>query len=114
MSKELLTKIGTSFHADIYIAGDPTKIKHCCMDFVQRGLCVSLFPCEYIHTDGSESGYLVRLINYPRFPKGEIEIEKSAIDLAIELIEACGQLSASVVCHPSGITTFIYDEEKER
>ena len=111
--KDFKTKLGYSFYADIHIAGSASEIKYCCMDFVKRGLCVSVIPCEYIHTDGEENGALVRLINYPRFPNDSDGIEKIAIELAKELIVCCNQLSASVVCHPSGKTTYIYDEVKE-
>ena len=111
---KLKTKIGSSFHADIYIAGDEQFIHAECRRFVKRGLCVSVFPCTYNHTDGVEKGCMVRLINYPRFPaKHTDDIEKMAIELAKELIVHCGQLSASVICHPSGNTTYIYDEDKK-
>ena len=110
---KLLTKIGSSFHADIYIAGREQHIHDTCEKFVERGLCVSIFPCTYTHTDDIESGCMVRLINYPRFPAKADDIEKMAIELAKELIVACKQLSATVIGHPSGNTFYIYDEDKK-
>ncbi len=110
--KEFKTKIGSSFYADIYISGKPWDVRKICTEYVKRGACLSLFPCDFIHTDGDEDGFMIRLINYPRFPEKSDDIERSAIELAKELIEACKQLSASVVCHPSGNTTYIYDDRK--
>lgn len=121
--KQLKTKTEPSFHADIYVAGNKPKIRQICHEWVKRGACVSVFDCEYIYTgktykngyvEGCENGYLVRMIQYPRFPSPPEEIEKNAIELAKAFIRSDDSiLSASVVCHPSGNTTFIYDEHKE-
>lgn len=39
----------------------------------QKGLCVTVEPTSYIYTGGEESGYVVGLIQYPRFPAPESE-----------------------------------------
>jgi len=70
-----------------------------CQEFVDRvGLCLSFTPTEYIYTNGSEPGVIVGLINYPRFPSGEDEIRKKALDLAEALMLAFNQYAMSVVC----------------
>lgn len=67
--------------------------------FVDRvGLCVSITPPKFSYTQGSEPGFAVGLINYPRFPKTSEEIKKRAVELATLLKEEMMQNRVSVVC----------------
>lgn len=60
------------------------------------GGCVSITPTHYIYTHGEESGYIVELINYPRFPKEIVDIERKAIHLAKTLLEKTYQGSFTI------------------
>ena len=62
-----------------------------------EGLCVTVTPTEYIYTGGQESGVIVELINYPRFPSHPQEIYEHAIDLAEELRAECCQQSYTIM-----------------
>lgn len=87
-----------TFWARIYVAGDIEVAKHVCREACFReGLCVTVEPCEYIYTGGQETGYVVGLINYPRFPAGGEEISDRAKRLATELMDRGFQNSALVM-----------------
>jgi len=67
--------------------------------FVDRvGLCVNITPLQFAYTRGSEPGFAIGLINYPRFPKKPEEIKKQAVELATLLKEEMGQNRVSIVC----------------
>lgn len=75
----------------IFIAGDLDIIKQTCRDYCyQIGLCVTVTPTSYIYTGGEESGAIIELINYARFPKETTTIWNQAIELGQEImIKAC-------------------------
>jgi hypothetical protein len=35
---------------------------------LREGLCVTIEPTTFVYTGGEEAGYVVGLLNYPRFP----------------------------------------------
>lgn len=51
-----------------------------------NGLCVTIKKTDFIYTGGEESGFVVGLINYPKYPKTNEEIAKIAHDLANALL----------------------------
>ncbi len=53
------------------------------------GLCVTVTETIYTFRGGEEDGYIVGLINYPRFPKDPYELEEIALSLGKYLIEEC-------------------------
>lgn len=87
-----------TYTATIYVGGE---LKHAIVaarqycDFV--GLCVTVTETSFQYTNGETQGVAVGLINYGRFPSTPEMIFAHAEDLAIELIEACHQESASIV-----------------
>lgn len=85
-----------SFTARIYIAGSYEGALAACREWCERGACVSVSPAEYVYTRGQESGVVVTLINYPRFPKERSALEGEAIALARLLIKTLHQDTASV------------------
>lgn len=54
---------------------------------LEVGLCVNIYPNTYIYTGGEETGYVVELVNYPRFPVDRTELEKTAEQLAVRLLD---------------------------
>ncbi len=85
------------FWANIYIAGPVPMIEQVCREFCEQGLCVTVTPTNYIYTMGEESGAIVGLINYPRFPKTNAVILNDAIALGHEIMEQCCQGSFTVM-----------------
>lgn len=61
------------------------------------GLCVTADPTQFIYTGGEESGYVVGLLNYPRFPSTPDAITEQARSLMEELLLATHQRSALMV-----------------
>lgn len=90
----------------IYIAGDKNLARQVLQEYVMQGACVSISDEEYIYKMGNESGIVVNLINYPRFPKEEHELLEQALELANILIEKLYQGSCTVVDY-SGDSYFI-------
>jgi hypothetical protein len=83
----------------IYIAGDRNLARQILQGYVMQGACVSISEEEYIYTMGNETGIVVNLINYPRFPKEDWELLDQAMNLAEILIEGLHQGSCTVVDH---------------
>lgn len=61
------------------------------------GLAVTFTPTIFIYSGGNEPGLIIGLINYPRFPKSNEQIEDIAIVLAQKLKETYGQDRVTIV-----------------
>lgn len=98
MRPKTVRKDCETYTAEIYMAGDVTL----CRSILQRmaantGMCVSLEKVGYIYTGGLESGFVVRLINYPRFPANKEDIKNMAGRIAENLLHKLGQGSYTIV-----------------
>lgn len=72
----------------LYAAGPIDIAKQTIRKFcLEVGLCVNIYPTEYIYTGGEETGYVVELINYPRFPVHAYELEETGAALANRLLD---------------------------
>lgn len=80
----------------IHMAGDIEQARRVCRRFAMQGECVQIMPCEYIYTGGLETGFSVRFINYPRFPRDAAEIEAQARSLAFQLCRELSQISFTI------------------
>ena len=69
-----------------------------CKEYCKIGLCVTVTPTTFCYTTGSESGIIVGLINYPRFPKCKEDIYMCAEDLAKNLMKKFNQNRVSLIC----------------
>ena len=95
-----------TYTAEIYVSifDDETEdvyqveINEALIEYIERGACVSVDCTTFMHTDDVEKGYVVRLINYPRFPSTPDKIKAEAIELAKKLKKACKQKRVSIVC----------------
>jgi len=98
MRLKTVKKDCATYTAEIYMAGDVRL----CRSILQRmasntGMCVSLEMVDYIYTGGRESGFVVRLINYPRFPTTNEDIKNMAGKIAENLLYELGQGSYTIV-----------------
>ncbi len=105
-----------SYPVSIFIAvpSDPDTheaVETVCRSFCDAvGLCVSVTRTEYIYTNGQESGVVVGLINYPRFPSLPEQIVEKAKALTLLLISTLNQTSASIQT-PDETIWFSFREE---
>jgi hypothetical protein len=93
----MIEKKCPSFPVSIFMAGGATDaVKYCQLYCNDIGLCVTVTPSTYVYTGGQENGFIVGLINYPRFPASGDALTDRAIDLGHELMRQLGQQSFSV------------------
>lgn len=57
------------------------------------GLCVTIEPTTFIYTGGEEQGYVVGMINYPRFPSVPQDLDDRDRVLVRKLMAATFQTS---------------------
>jgi len=62
-----------------------------------EGLGVSITPTKFIYSDGNEPGFIVGIINYPRFPSEKEELRTLSLKIAEELRILMKQLRVTVV-----------------
>lgn len=87
-----------TYWAKIYVAGPIEVAKQICRAVVkEKGLCVTVDPTVYIYTGGEEQGYVVGIINYPRFPAAPDVIRKTAEELAKKLVAETYQHSCTIM-----------------
>jgi hypothetical protein len=61
---------------------------------MREGLCVTIEPSTFIYTGGEEQGYVVGLLNYPRFPSTPEQLDARAKVLMGALLAGTFQHSA--------------------
>jgi hypothetical protein len=76
---------------------------------LQKGLCVTIEPTTFIYTGGEEQGFVVGLVNYPRFPSTNEALWNTAREVALLLLEACAQ--HSVLLQAPDITEWVTKRE---
>ena len=102
-----------SWPVNIYMAGSRIEAVKCCKEYCDKvPLCVRVYKSSYIYTNGSEEGFTVSFINYPRFPKTSMELESIAIRLGKKLLTACEQESFSIETPDTTIWYSIREEDE--
>lgn len=97
--------------ARIYMAGDMEITKQVCRAYCFNiGLCVTLTKTDYIYAGGLEGGFIVELINYPRFSIAYEELLRKVERLAEELMDANYQKSYTIMTSKE---TFWYSRREE-
>lgn len=82
----------------IYLSGPIEIAKQVIREHVlAHPLCVTIEPTTFIYTGGEEQGYVVGLLNYPRFPSNPDDLLSRALDLAVLLRDRTFQHSVLVV-----------------
>lgn len=97
-NNEFKVKYADAYSCRIFIAGDINIIAQECREFcMDIGLCVTVTPTSYIYTGGEETGAIIELINYARFPKEKHEISGQAIALGYRLAKKACQGSFTIM-----------------
>jgi hypothetical protein len=96
--KTMNTKTEKTYWVRIYLSGSMATIEQTCRkDSLKEGLCITVEPTKFIYTGGEESGAVVGLINYPRFPTTPDTIWARSVNLALRLLNATYQHSVLVM-----------------
>lgn len=96
LQSTITLKSAPSFEVQIFVGGDHAACKNLLVAEALRGACYSCEPTEFVYTGGRETGSVVRLINYPRFPKAPAHLLEEAIALAEALMLGLHQSSCTV------------------
>lgn len=92
------TEISKTHTVRLYLSGPIEVAKQAIRaETLRAGLCVTIEPTTFIYTGGEEAGYVVGLLNYPRFPCDPQALEDRARDLMHTLLAATHQHSALMV-----------------
>ena len=87
-----------TYQISIYLSGPIEVAKQVIREHVlEHPLCVTIEPTTFIYTGGEEQGYVVGLLNYPRFPTAPNELNVRAWELAELLLARTFQRSALIV-----------------
>lgn len=104
------TTIEPTYTIQLYLSGPIEVAKQVIREHVlTEPLCVTIEPTTYIYTGGEEQGYVVGLLNYPRFPSDPKTLNARADALAALLLEKTFQRSALIVSPED--TRWLHDEK---
>lgn len=96
MSFEQQNSVKT-FYVNIHLAGDyDTCIRKCREIAYTFGFCFQVHAVDYVYTGGAEDGVMIRVINYPRFPRNEEEIKNLCIQFGSQLATEMCQKSFTI------------------
>jgi hypothetical protein len=94
----LTESVAPTFWVRLYLSGPIDVAKQVLRaECLREGLCVTVEPTTFIYTGGEEAGYVVGLLNYPRFPSTPEALQARATIIAKALLLATHQCSALVV-----------------
>ena len=87
-----------TYQIHIYLSGPIEVAKQMLREHVAvYPQCVTIAPTTFLYTGGEEQGYVIGLLNYPRFPSTPEELNIYAMNLAHRLLAHTFQTSAMVV-----------------
>lgn len=93
----MISQSCASLPISIFMAGDYAAAKDICRAYCDDvGFCVTVTPTSYIYTGGEEPGFIVGIINYPRFPASQADLARHAVVISDMLRNALGQESYSI------------------
>lgn len=93
----MIRKEAPSYPVSIFMAGDiAAATDYARLYCDDHGLCVTVAPATYVYTGGQEAGFIVGLINYPRFPSSLDGLWETAERLAAYLRERLYQDSYTI------------------
>ncbi len=87
-----------TYQIKLYVAGPIDVAKQILRgECLREGLCVTIEPTDFIYTGGEEAGYVVGLLNYPRFPGTPQQLWERAHHIAELLVGGTHQHSILLV-----------------
>lgn len=93
----MIRKEVASYPISIFMAGDIAAATDYARQYCDReGLCITITATVYVYTGGQEAGFVVGLINYPRFPSEPSDLWRVAEHLAAYLRERLYQDSYTI------------------
>lgn len=91
-------KTAPTYQIKLYVAGPIDVAKQILRgECLREGLCVTIEPTDFIYTGGEETGYVVGLLNYPRFPGTPQQLWERARHIAELLVGGTHQHSILLV-----------------
>jgi hypothetical protein len=82
----------------VFMAGDIAVAKHALRTMAwSEGMCVTITPTDFIYTGGEETGFVIGVQHYPRFPSTPKKLTVFAEHVAEMVMLACCQKTALVV-----------------
>jgi len=104
--------VSPTYWARVYLAGPIDVAKQIIRaECLRGGLCVTVEPTTFIYKGGEEAGYVVGMVNYPKYPESQSEIIGRARGLMMKLLEGTFQHAAMLMT--PDITEWV-DKEGER
>lgn len=92
MDRPFVTGLAKTFWVKLFMSGPIEVAKQLIREDCQRaGLCVTIEPTTFIYTGGEEAGYVVGLINYPKYSSTQKKLVSRARELLQRLIEGTHQ-----------------------
>ena len=92
------TETATTHIIRLYLSGPIEIAKQAIRaETLRAGLCVTIEPTTFIYTGGEEIGYVVGLVNYPRFPvtpDALVTRARALMDVKICLIDCINETPA--------------------
>lgn len=83
---------------DTNVVPDESLLRNVCQKYCdETGFCVTFTKTEYIYTKGNEPGFIVGIINYPRFPSEVSKVKERALTLSKLLLKEANQYKVSIV-----------------
>lgn len=96
---------------EIYIAGDAADARRSLREFCKKTpCCVTLSKTDFIYKGGLESGVVVGVRHYPRFPTDHASLASRARQIADLLLDVMSQDSYMIV-DLSGATLWVTSRE---
>lgn len=93
-----MEKTEPTYQISIYASGPIEIAKQVIREeCFHEGLCVAITPTTFIYTGGEEEGFVIGLINYPRFPSTTDKIMECAVKLAKKILDATFQTSTLII-----------------
>ena len=93
----MITKTGSTYRVLIYMSGPIEIAKQVLRKYCLKGLCVTIEPTTFIYTGCEETGFVVGLLNYPRFPSTCYKLNRQGYEIMNELLVATCQHSGLLV-----------------
>lgn len=102
-----------TYRCNIYASGPIAEAESICRQYCKDiGLCITINSTKFIYSYGEEQGYVIGVINYPRFPKSNDKVWDISVSLAKILMDRTQQGSILVESHDQTEWLTVRDDYK--